>query len=146
MLRRAILWFVATLGLVSALPWAAYWLGLSAVSHYPLPPSQALSADQREWVGSLASVSGNPAIAPLTPYSYLYDLFAQQGKAEAGPRVIWWVASDHLSDQHTGQGMLWRHLAGASLTIWLSRNWTDQQILAAAFVALEHRGEVYGRD
>jgi len=42
--------------------------------------------------------------------------------------------------------MLWWHLSGAALTIWLSRNWTDQQITAAAFAALQRRGEVHGGD
>lgn len=146
MLRRAVFWFIGTISLALILPWGAYWFGLSRISHYPLPPSHALSTDNREWVWSLAKASGDPVIAPLTPYSYLYDLLVQQGNATEVTRVIWWVAHDHLSDQNTVQRMLWWHLSGTALTIWLSRNWTDQQITAAAFVALQRRGEMYGAD
>jgi hypothetical protein len=146
MMRRIGVLLIGILGLALILPWGAYWVGLYRyrISQYPLPPPQAISAPQREWVWSLAKVSGEPVMVPLSPYTYLYDLFILKGKTDRNMRVAWWVASDHLIKQNTSQQMLWWHLSGASLTIWLTRNWTDQQITAAAFFALQQRGEVYG--
>ena len=147
MFRRVLFWLIGAVSLALILPWGVYWLGLSRISHYPIPLSNALSTDRREWVWHLAKASDNPVIAPLTPFSYVYDIFVrQQGNAEEINRVVSWVATDHLYDQSPGQRMLWRHLSGAALTIWLSRNWTDQQITAAAFFALQRRGEIYGGD
>src|SRR5689334_22541517 len=73
MMRRVGFLLIGILGLALILPWGAYWVGLYRISQYPLPPSQAISAPQREWVWSLAEVSGEPVIVPLSPYSYLYD-------------------------------------------------------------------------
>jgi hypothetical protein len=144
MMRRVGFLLIGTLGLALILPWAAYWVGLSRISQYPSPPSQAISTAQREWVWSLAKGSGEPVIVQLSPYSYLYDLFILKGNNDRNMQVAWWAASEHLIKQDSTQRMLWWHLSGAALTIWLTRNWTDQQITAAAFVALQQRGEVYG--
>lgn len=90
--------------------------------------------------------SADHVMALLTSFSYLNDLLVLQGNAAEVIRVIWWAAFDHLNEQSAGQRKMWWHLSGAALTIWLSRNWTDQQITTAAFVALQCRGEVYDSD
>lgn len=144
MARRFGFLLIGTLGLMLILPWCAYWIGLQRLSQYPVPPVENLSATQREWVWSFTKGSGEPVIVPLSPYSYLYDIFISKGKTDRSTLVAWWVASDHLTNQGSRQRMLWWHLSGAALTIWLTRNWTEQQMTAAAFVALEHKGEVYG--
>ena len=38
----------------------------------------------------------------------------------------------HLLNHQRHKGMSWWHLSGAALAIWLSRNWTDEEILSAA--------------
>lgn len=144
MLRRVGFWLIGVVAVAVALPWVAYWVGLSRVSHLPLPAPQAVTPDQREWVWNLAKASGARAVEPLTPFSYLYDMVFLKVQNDGSRRVIGWVASDHLINQGQDLRMFWWHLSTASLSIWLSRNWTDQQITAAAFVALQHRGEVYG--
>ena len=139
LLRRLVFCLIGTLGLALLLPWGIYWLGLSRLSHYPEPPVRAISAVQHEWVRRLAGGEGDPVVTPLTPFSYGYAIFAREMEADKSTRVIGLVASDHLSNQEPQQRMLWRHLSGAALTIWLSRNWTEQQITAAALVALQRR-------
>lgn len=144
MARRFGFLLIGTLGLVLILPWCAYWVGLHRLSKYPVPPAETVSAAQREWVWSLAKDSGESVTVPLSPYSYLYDAFISKGQTDRNTRIAWWVASDYLINQDSGQRMLWWHLSGAALTIWLTGNWTEQQMTAAAFVALQHSGEVYG--
>lgn len=49
-----------------------------------------------------------------------------------GQLVTWWVAREYLVSHKQYQGMGWWHLSGAALAIWLSRNWTSDEILSAA--------------
>jgi len=143
MLRRIGLCFIGLMAVTFILPWVAYWVGLSRISQLPLPPSHVITAEQREWVWGLARGSGVHVTEPMTPFSYLHALFSSQGTMDRDARVVGWVASDHLTHQDAVQPMFWWHLSSASLTIWLSRNWTDQQITTAAFAALQRRGEAY---
>ena len=46
--------------------------------------------------------------------------------------MAWSVARSYNATHLDDRRMLWWHASGAALTIWLTRNWTQEQILAAA--------------
>jgi hypothetical protein len=72
---------------------------------------------------------GAPVIPKLNPYTYLV-VTGELGAEKPGVLVAWHVASGHVLEHRRYKGMLWWHLAGASLTIWLTRNWSAEQLLS----------------
>lgn len=50
--------------------------------------------------------------------------------------AAWQVASAHLLIHRRSTGMSWWHLSGAALTIWVTRNWSTEQILSQASVVM----------
>jgi hypothetical protein len=76
-------------------------------------------------------------IDDLSPHSYIWALLSGDSQ-QLGPGacVAWRIAApynvDHLADRRA-----W-HLSGAALTIWLTRNWTMDELIAKA-VELEKK-------
>ena len=110
-------------------PWLVYSIGLWAAGGLPEPPKTIAPADaQREVWGTLLGV-GEPSLDPLTPYTYLAKL-ENPGEERPGLLASYTVASDHLLAHRRFEGRQWWSLSNASLVIWLSRNWTIEQILS----------------
>ena len=123
----------ATFVLLLGLPLALYSLGLSGVDGRPQKPLQVASAEQKIAVWKRARGEGMPYVSADDPYSYVASLFFAQGPhTPPGQLLTWWVARDYLVRHKRAQGMGWWHLSGAALAIWLSRNWTSDEILSAA--------------
>jgi len=132
LVRRLLLGLLATGALlVVVMPIALYWVGIYAVDSLPSPPSELASAEQRSTAWQQVRGRGEPKIHALTPYSYLFDI-AANAEQDPGKLAAWQVASDHLLTHRRNPGMVWWHLSGAALTIWISRNWTTEQILSNA--------------
>ena len=112
-------------------PWAIYGLGLHGTVGRPEPPT-ALAAPERQLaVWQLAKGTAEPKPVSLNPYNYL-QLAAKPGPSRPALLVAWWVASDYNISHQRYPGMGWWHLSGAALTIWLSRNWSIEQLLTKA--------------
>lgn len=119
--------------LLLGLPLALYSLGLSGVEGRPQKPLQLASDGQKAVVWKRARGEGTPYVTADNPYSYVASVcFAHEQHTPPGQLVTWWVARDYLVRHKRYQGMGWWHLSGASLAIWLSRNWTSEEILSAA--------------
>lgn len=74
-----------------------------------------------------------PHVDVDNPYAYFASIFFEpQRRTAPGKLITWWVASDYIVKQKGLKGMGWWHLSGAALAIWLSRNWTSEEILSAA--------------
>jgi len=73
-----------------------------------------------------------PYVSADNPYSYVASVFFAQPRTPPGQLVTWWVARDYLISHKRYKGMGWWHLSGVALAIWLSRNWTSDEILSAA--------------
>jgi hypothetical protein len=123
----------AAFALLLGLPPALYWLGLSGVEGRPQKPRQLASIEQQNVVWKRARGTGAAHVAADDPYSYFVSvLFAQPKHTPPGQLVTWLVARDYLLTHQRHQGMGWWHLSGAALAIWLSRNWTSEEILSRA--------------
>lgn len=115
-------------GIVFGLPWGLYWLGLDAVADRPQPPQALASKADQQALWQRAGCEGEPEAAVLDPVTYLLSASVQ---ARPAPIVAfaWRVASEHQQSRPRPQGPLMRHLAGAALTIWLTRHWSVDQLL-----------------
>jgi hypothetical protein len=123
----------ASVVLLLGSPVALYWLGLSAIEGRPTKPTQIASVEQQSLVWKRAHGEGEPRVEADNPYAYLASILSsQRQRTPPGQLVTWWVASDYLAKQEGHKGMGWWHLSGAALSIWLSRNWTSEEILSAA--------------
>ncbi len=120
--------------LVFGLPWWLYSQGLKSVQRLPQPPAQLLSSAELTQVWQRAGLDGEPAAAVLDPVSYLASA-AVQARPPAVTAFAWRIASEHLRQEArplAPLGPLEKHLAGASLTIWLTRHWSLAQLLSRA--------------
>ena len=122
-----------TATLILASPLGLYWLGLSGIDGLPEKPLHLASKEQQAFVWKSARGDGVPRIKAMSPYSLAITLLVK--KAPSAPPdqlIVWRVASNYLLSHQRHKGIGWWHLSGAALTIWLSRNWTDEEILSAA--------------
>lgn len=155
MLHRFCYWLggivLALVVLVLLSPMMIYWVGLHGISRLPEPPTEVLSAAQQDWVWRLTKSPGEPVIEKRNPYSYVYrfytmantDNVASPQKTSGGDRVVHWVTRDYLHTLEARPSNTWWQLSNASLSIWLTRHWTQEQIFAASFKALHNMREVY---
>lgn len=126
---------------VIASPMALYWLGLNGVEGLPVKPVVLVSQERQLLVWVKARGHGIPTITPLNPYSYVLLLAAKSPQPNApGNLIAWWVASEYLHEHRRYKGMGWWHLSGAALSIWISRNWSTEEMLSKVAESFQHRG------
>lgn len=132
LLVRAVIGLVFATGLLAITgPLTLYWLGLSAVDSLPEPPAAIASMEQQAVVWVRERGQGAPSVNRLSPHSYLLA-WGTATPPDPGELVAWRVASDHLLAHRRSTGMFWWHLSGAALTIWITRNWSTEQIMSQA--------------
>jgi hypothetical protein len=126
---------------VVASPLALYWVGLIGVRGLPDRPTELAPLEQRQFVWQQARGSGPPTVDAMNPYSVSLNLLAPAPSRPApGELVAWWVASGYLLEHRKYEGMGWWHLSGMALAIWLSRNWSSEELMSAGAQALKRRG------
>jgi len=122
--------------LVIAVPMGLYVLGLSNIEGPPEPPTETnhIAADTvllQQTFRSTAPI----AVHVLNPWTYAATLLPQDPKdlrADNGSSPVWLIARDYNYTHLKNRKMSCWHLSGAALTIWVSRNWTTEQIVTAA--------------
>ena len=119
--------------LITSLPFIVYAVGISQVQGRPIAanPNQYTQADiVKKW--SQCSEINPLFLESINPWQAVYDLYrADIHSARPGHRASWIVAKAH-NIKHHEDGMANWHLSGIALTIWLSRNWTAEQLSATA--------------
>lgn len=129
-----------TVTLLLALPPGLCWLGLSGVDGFPQKPLQLASKEQQALVWKRAHGNGVPRIAAINPYSFAITLLVKKDPGvQPEQLIVWRLAAGYLISHQRHKGMGWWHLSGAALTIWLSRHWTQEEILSAAVAALKYQ-------
>jgi hypothetical protein len=129
-------------------PLLLYWGGLFGVNGRPEPSSLQLTESEREYVWRKVRGSGEPKVIPITPYEFL-SANAQGDERKPGLQLANWVSRSYLlNGNYEFKRTLLRHLSGAALTIWLTRNWTTDQILysASELLKLEQANPAFKRD
>ena len=131
---RRVLLATTILGLAAAVigPWLLYELGLANVAGRPsLPKNVPVPIEEAQGVWRKLREDGPIEIEPLNPYGYVLGLISSD-RAPSGSKVAWFVARNHNGSNLENRRMIWWHLSGAALTIWLTRHWSRDQLVAKA--------------
>lgn len=121
-----------TLVLLFLGPWAIYGAGLSNIVALPAPPSTPpVSVADAKTIWSEFKEPGSVSVEPLSPYGYAFALITNHS-LPPGPHIAWFVARNHNAGNLENRRMIWWHTSGAALTIWLTRNWSTEQLIAKA--------------
>jgi hypothetical protein len=75
------------------------------------------------------------AIHTSNPWAYATSILtasANDLRLDGGSRAIWLIVSNYNSKHLRDRRMSYCHLSGAALSVWVSRNWTADEIVAAA--------------
>jgi len=114
-------------------PWLLYWLALSKIDGRPSRASQGVY--NAEDAAALLRKMGEPQplrVEPMSPHSFLMSLYALAHRSgdmfPPGTRLAWMIAAEHNARHLADHG--WWHPSGAALTIWLTRNWTTDELVA----------------
>ncbi len=116
--------------LVGARPLALYWVGLNGIEGRPLPTARAqgLSGDYA-YLATRFKGRSPVAMTTLTPWTYWF-------LADSSSPVAWIIAKRYNADHLRHRGMLWWHLSGAALTIWITQHWSQDQAVSAVAAIL----------
>jgi hypothetical protein len=128
--------FLMLATLVAASPGLAYVYGISRIASRPIAADSAL-VDQaaRHLAWASCRESNGYALTPQNPWTVAYQIWtADPYQADPGQRATWAIARQHNLRLNL-RGGDW-HVAGAALSIWISRHWTVDQL--SATVARDH--------
>jgi hypothetical protein len=132
MMRRRILIVVALvvipLSAATVAPWLIYWFGLNQIEGRPTAATHTVTAEQIDGLFKRLRISQPVQIDPISPYSY----FLQGAHPSSSTRVAWIIARSYNAKNLSDRRMLYWHVSGVALTIWLTRNWTPTELIAKA--------------
>ncbi len=122
---------VLILALIAAGPWLLYFAGLWNISGRPALPAQLLPVEEAALIWDELREIGPVQVKRIGPWDYALEFAAAVPmKGIPGARAAWLVAQGWNTDHLASRRMSHWHLSGAAMTIWVSRNWTTEQILA----------------
>ncbi len=131
-----------TLGLIILLvsvilfiPYGIYYLGLSNTQSYPKLPVNAITDDERvKELWEKYKGIGSPELKKISPWTYIsmIEKCSVDKKCVEYPGLqhTRYVASEHVLDTGKSKSSLMWHISIASNTIWISNNWTIDQVLS----------------
>ena len=134
--RIFVLLLASSAVLVIAGPWMLYWVGLHNIDGRPTHSTAAAPApeEQAALLRQLRVPSAD-LIRPLTPWDVELAVLTHDTsphRPRSGSDVAWQIARRYNSTHLKDRRMLWWHLSGAALTIWITRNWSSSDILSEA--------------
>jgi hypothetical protein len=129
--KRAFFFLILLLGYVSLIPWCIFWVGLHRVQGRPrLADPRAF--DRASLVKAWESCGESPplVVKRLSPSTVVAQIALGEPRPfRPGQRAAWRIASSHNLAHPVGSA--WWHISGAALTIWITRNWSADEISAA---------------
>jgi hypothetical protein len=134
-IRKIIAIFLGGIALLAVgTPLGLYWLGLSNVEGRPEPPTQMreIAADTA-LLGQYFNNESPIVVRVLNPWSYLGEMRPVLPVPRLnGSHAVWIIVRNYNGSHLRNHRGIWWHLSGAALTIWVTRNWTTDQIVTAA--------------
>jgi len=122
----AVVWTSLTIVILG--PWALYWLALSQIDGRPSHASNSVfTAEEAQPLSRKLREAFPMHVERQTPYSYVWA--GAHGRTLPGTQLAWLVAKSynmHRLQHRSG----WWHPSGAALIIWLTRNWTVDELIA----------------
>lgn len=127
---------VALLGLVILLilvaPLILYSWGLSNVDGRPQRPLRMVSSVEQTRIWKKAGGSEPAVVESMNPCGFFGRFLDDSHRAPAGEVAAYWIARSYLLEHRREPGMAAWHGSIAALTIWITRNWSTEEILTAA--------------
>jgi hypothetical protein len=137
-LLKASAFLLGAVALVAAcIPLGLYFLGLANIEGRPTPPTQTnnVVADQ-ELLKQNLGTRDPIVIEAANPWTFLCSMFfgKQDLRSEHGRslRAVGIIAITYNSSHLRVHGKIWWHLSEMSLTIWVTRHWSTDEIITAA--------------
>ena len=122
---------ITVLAVIGTGPWVLYAVALAKIGGRPSHAARAPPAPEDvEALWRNLRIEQPTEIRPLSPYSYIWA-FVSGGPRSLEPeaRIAWPIAASHNAD-HLADRSVWWHISGAALLIWLTRNWTMEELIA----------------
>lgn len=132
-------------GLIVTLPWIVYSHSLSLVDGRPTPSGRKLSADElnRVWNENEKTLEIEH-LDQISPYWFYKFILLASANDRLGIEISENRMNEGMSQMagflsirylrkgnFKGKRMLWWHIANVSLSIWLQKNWSPEQITAS---------------
>jgi hypothetical protein len=110
-------------------PLALYQIGLFGAGGIPTKPSKIAAQNdlQNEWRNYRGQ--SEPKLTILNPYTYML-LAGESGSTRVSTAVAVRVAQSQQLETQKYESQSWWHISGAALTIWLTRNWSIEELLS----------------
>jgi hypothetical protein len=133
-LSKVALGFVCGAGILAVgVPLGLYLLGLSNIEGRPEPPNQTNLAADTVLLQQTSRNTAPVAVHVLNPWTYAATLLTEDPKdLDNGSHALWLIVRDYNYRHLKNRKMSSWHLSGAALTIWVSRNWTTEQVVTGA--------------
>lgn len=114
---------------VLAAPGALYAYGLSLLSERPTPPRGPVAREQAiaAWQ-YIEDTTTPPDLAPLDPWTVGARYLVAERPIESQGLLV--IARNHVRANLTDGRVIAWHLGVTTMAIWVSRNWSEDQILA----------------
>jgi hypothetical protein len=119
---------------VVVVPLGLYWFGLSNIDGRPVPSARTdnLAADtallRQDFRNHLPIV-----VHVLNPWAFIGQLRAEKAATpDNGVHAVWSIVRNYNGGHLRNHKMIWWHISGAALTIWVTRNWTSDEVVSAA--------------
>jgi hypothetical protein len=127
--RRTVSALLLVVGLVLSVPAVLYGIGLFKVHGRPIPADPArFSAAEISTAWGRCRETLPLTVSPLNPWGYTAKVLSGASDLDsAGAIAAWQVASVHNATNPVGNTGWWK-LSGAALTIWITRQWSAEQI------------------
>jgi hypothetical protein len=127
---KAIAALLAVLAIVGSLPGILYVAALWQVDGRPRPLAASSLAASEAWQDCREPLPLR--VQPLNPWGETTEfLFGDLRHAPPGSRAAWAIARNYNSNHLNGDHVWW-HPSGAAMTIWITRNWSADQIASTA--------------
>ena len=113
-------------------PWGLYWLALGKIAGRPSHASQrTFAAEDADALWRQLRAPMPIRVEPLSPHSYLWAVLTYDGRRTLPPGAL---LASRIALSHNAKNVQllggWWHPSGAALTIWLTRNWTTDELVA----------------
>ena len=118
--------------LVLAAPLILYAWGLSTVDGRPQRPVQMASSVEQSRIWKQAGGSEPTVVKKMNPYGFFGRYLDDHYRAPSGEVAAYWIARAYLLEHRREPGMGAWHGGAAALTIWITRNWSTEEILTVA--------------
>jgi len=140
-MKKLLVLLVLLLLLAAAAPPLAYWAGLENTVGRPVPQNVPYSNVEagRVWLERKEALPVQ--LRSITPWHW-YELlwcsrnddkledFLTCGDRYPGLRASGFVAKEYLIQNMKESGLLWRYLSRTALTIWITQNWNERDLVA----------------